>query len=46
MIRDEGRSVRHGVEEGPKGSIAASVVIRVKDAGVDVHRDNLKIRKD
>jgi len=47
MLRDEGCSIRHGVEERPERSIAASVVIGIKDAGINVHRDNLKrkIRK-
>jgi len=45
MFRDESRSIRHRMEEGPEGSITASVVIRVKDAGVNVYGDNLKVKR-
>jgi len=45
MLRDEGRSIRHRVEERPESSIAASVVIGVEDAGINVHRDNLKTKR-
>lgn len=45
MFGDEGRSIRHRVEERPEGSIAASVVVRIEDTGVDVHRNNLKTRR-
>lgn len=46
MLRDEGRPIRHRVEERPEGSIAASVVIRIEDAGVHVYRDNLKTKRE
>lgn len=45
MFRDESRSIRHRMEERPESSITASVVIRVKDASVNVYGDNLKVKR-
>lgn len=41
MLRDEGCSIRHRVEQWPKGSVAAPIVVRVKDARLDVYCHNL-----
>ena len=46
VFRDEGRSIRHRMEERPEGSIAASVVVRVKDAGINVNRYYLKVKRE
>lgn len=46
VFRDEGRPIRHRMEERPESSIAASVVVRVKDAVVNVNRYYLKVKRE
>lgn len=42
MFRDKGRSIRHRVEQWPKGSIATSIVVRIEDNRVEVYCHNLE----
>lgn len=42
MFRDKGRSIRHRVEQWPKGSIAASIVVCIEDDRVEVYCHNLE----
>lgn len=41
MLRDEGRPIRHRVKQWPKGPVATSIVVRIKDRRFNVHRYNL-----
>lgn len=42
MVRDEGSSVRHGVEERPESAIATAVVVAVEEIGLSPDGNDLK----
>lgn len=42
VVRDEGGSVRHGVEQGPECAVAAAIVVAVEEVGLRADWDNLK----
>lgn len=41
MVRAEGGSVRHGVEQGPEGAVAAPIVVAVEKLGFGVDGHDL-----
>lgn len=41
MLRNEGRSIRHRVEQWPKSSVATSIVVRIENAWFNVYCHNL-----
>lgn len=42
IVCDEGSSVRHRVEQGPKSAVAAPIVVSVEEFGFGVDGHNLQ----